>query len=246
MVEDNSRVAHAGGDWLPIGSYSAPILLSMLAAVQDITDDEHWREEYGKYSNEDNGQRWKLVCAETKQLPRYTMFSNQAAFRLATLARIENNLVRKKIAKRRLSNMAEDMLTCNFFTHWRHLDWIGELSDKEINTYLEPIGFSIDSEATVFDLWKKYDPELRSPGPAANQFGRSYEPMCACIPMVVWQVALLSEVSEYMDRVDPFAQEVFERMDFNRVKSGWTFNYAVVLGLLSLAAQGKLRKRASF
>ena len=238
MVEDNSRVAHAGGDWLPMGSYSAPILLSMLAAVQDVTDDEHWREEYEKYGNEDNGQRWKLLCAETKQLPRYTMFSNQAAFRLATLALIENNSVMKEIAKRRLRNMAEDMLTCNFFTHWRRLDWIGELSDEEVNAYLGPIGFSLNSEATVFNLWRKYDPELRAPRLAANQFGRSYEPMCACTPIISWQVALLSGASEHIRQVDPFVREVFERVDFSRVRSGWTFNYAVVLGLLHLAVQG--------
>jgi hypothetical protein len=33
-------------------------------------------------------------------------------------------------------------------------------------------------------------------------------------------------------------REVFEKVDFSRVRSGWTFNYAVVLGLLYLVAPG--------
>ena len=237
LVEDDSRGAHAGGDWSVKGGTQSVILLSALAAVADVTGDAHWREEYARYSREAEGVRWKCIGTPPTRLPRYTLFSNQAAFRMATLARLEQGAASKAIVQGRLRRMATDMLDCNFFTHWRHLDWIGERPDDEVSVYLAPLGWRVDSEATVLELWSKYDQKLRSPALASDGERRSYEAICVRTPMVVAHVALLSADPGLARRIHPFVRELFERIDFSRIHSGWTYNYAVVLGLLDLAAE---------
>ena len=64
------------------------------------------------------------------------------------------------------------------------------------------------------------------------------------IPMLAWQIALLSGDSKLASQARARVPQVYEKIDFTRVHSGWTFNYAVVLGLLDLAAQGERRSSA--
>jgi len=238
MVEDDSRVAHVGWCWLAMTPLNAEIMLSMVGAVQDVTGDEHWKKEYDRFSNEAEGKRWALLDRETTRLPRYTLYSNQNDFRLITLARLEENPERKAIVQRHVQRRARDMLTCSFFTHWRRLDWIGKRPDNVVNEFLKPLGLSLESKATVFDVWDRFDPKWRSPklSDGTRPWGQG---MGLQIPMLAWQIALLSGDPKLAIQARARVPQVSEKIDFTRVHSGWTFNYAVVLGLLDLAAQGK-------
>ena len=239
-VEDGSRPAHAGGgSWLGRGPSQCVILLSVLGAVADATGSDHWRQEYRRLSGEDGGVRWRRMAQPETRLPRYTLFSNQSAFRMAVLARLEGDAARRAAVQGRLARMARDMLSCNVFTHWRRLDWIGERPEAEVNAYLRPLGYAVDSEATVLDLWRKYDPKLRSSALPSDGERRSYEALCVRAPLVAWQTALLAGEPALAAQVAPRVREVLERVDFDRVHSGWTYNYAVVLGLLGLAAEAR-------
>jgi len=236
MVEDGSRVAHVGWRWLSMTPLNAEIMLSMVGAVQDVTSDEHWNQEYEKFSNEADAKRWALLEQEDTRLPRYTLYSVQNDFRLITLARLERNPERKAIAQRRVQRCAQDMLTCNFFTHWRRLDWIGNRPKPVVNEFLKPLGLSVDRTATVFDLWNAFDPEWRSPklSDGTRPWGHG---MGLQIPMMAWQIALLSGDPELARQAHAQISEVHRKIDFNRTHSGWTFNYAVVLALLDLASK---------
>ncbi len=158
LSEDNSVQAHAGGgNWRS----SDHLLLFLLAAAKDITGKEHWRVEYDKYSSEHEGKRWRQLARPLPDsAPGYSFFNNQKAFRLNVLARIEEDPARRQIAVDHLRRTAADMLDGNFFTRWRRVDWIGDgQSEKYVNTYLGPLGYTTASTATIFDLWGKYDPQ---------------------------------------------------------------------------------------
>ena len=238
MVEDDSRVAHVGWCWLGMTPLNAEIMLSMVGAVQDVTGDPHWEAEYERFSDEKGGKRWKAIGAALRdKLPRYTLFYNQGAFRLATLARLEQDPDRKAIVVDRLRREAKDMLKCNFFTHWRRLDWIGERPDEEVNAYLAPIGLTTKSQATVSDLWSKFDAKLRSPKLPSDGRRRWYMAICARTPMIVWQATALSGDRELIRQVAPCVQQIPGKVDIRHAWSGWMCNDAIVATLLTMAAQ---------
>ncbi len=236
MVEDDSRIAHVGWCWLSMTPLNAEIMLSMVGVVQDITGDGHWKREYERFGHEADAKRWTLLEQGETRLPRYTLYSVQNDFRLITLARLERNPERKAIAQRRVQRRGQDMLTCDFFTHWRRLDWIGKRPEPVVNEFLKPLGLSADCRATVFDLWDAFDPEWRSPklSDGTRPWGHG---MGLQIPMMAWQVALLSENPKLVRQAHSQVPDVYEKINFSRTHSGWTFNYAVVLALLDLASK---------
>ena len=233
LVEDDSRQAHAGGgDW----HRSDHLLLFMLAAARDVTGSEHWQAEYDRYSNERNGSRWeRLAQPLTKTLPRYTFFNNQKAFRLNVLARVEKEPTRQRIALDHLRRTAADMFEGNFFTHWRRLDWIGDgKNDEYVNLYLKPLGYTTTSVASIFDLWSKYDAS-RHGIKLPDGVYRSYIGPTMTVPLMSWQIAVLSGDIELCRRVSDRIPALQKRMDPDRLPSGWSWNYATVLTLLDVA-----------
>jgi len=233
LVENDSRRAHAGGgDW----HRSDHLLLFMLAAVKDVTGSEHWQAEYDKYSNEKDGWRWqRLAQPIPDKLPRYTFFNNQEAFRLTVLARVEEDPVRKRIAVNRLRRKAADMFDGNFFTHWRRLDWIGDgKTDAYADLFLKPLGYTTESTANIFDLWAKYDPNRR-PMKLPDGMYRSYLGPTVTVPLMSWQIAMLSGDIDLCRRVSAQIPELCRRMDPDQLSSGWSWNYATVLALLDVA-----------
>ncbi len=232
LVEDNSREAHAGGgDW----RRSDHLLLFLLAAVKDVGAGDRWQAEYDKYSNENGGWRWQQIARPLpEQLPRYTFFKHQEAFRLTVLARVEKDPRRRQIVVDRLRRTARDMLQANFFTHWRRPTWIGDNASDEYDKYLEPLGFTTASTASVFDLWAKYDAS-RHGIRLSDNVDRSYLGPTITVPLMSWQTAMLSGEVELCRRVSARIPELHERMDPDRLSSGWSWNYATVLALLDLA-----------
>jgi len=241
-VENGSRPAKAGGSMLLWEPRTAALLLMMLAAAHDVTGDAHWKEEYDRFSREQDGRRWALLAKELDRSrePRYTLFMNQHALRVETLRRIEPSVERKTILRRRLETTAEDMLTAPYFRAWRSLDWLGEESwedaaKKEVaNAYLQPLGVTLDSPVTVMDLWRKFDLNRLSP-PALRGRRNRYEPITLATPAMVWQIALLSQKQELIRQVKPAVCEMLERVDFSKIDLGWAANYAVLAALWNLA-----------
>lgn len=234
-VEDDSRRAHVGWDWRGKSDPSAHILLSTLAAVADATGDSHWRDEYRRFADEGNGLRWRLIGANPTEEPRYTLFYNQSSVRLATLARIETDPLRRAVVEARLRGLAEDMMSCNAIAQWRRLDWIGEVSDAEVDHFLAPLGLSSKSSATVADLWAKFDPALKAPAPMGGGAPRRYESLLARPALLAWQTALLSRDPRLAERALPFAREVLAKADSARSDSGWLANHTIVYLLLCVA-----------
>ena len=233
LVEDDSRQGHAGGgDW----RHSNHLLLFSLAAAKDVTGSEHWQAEYDKYSNDKGGSRWRRLAQPLPQkLPRYTYFNNQEAFRLSVLARVEQDPARRRIVIDRQRRTAADMLAGSFFTHWRRLDWIGsDKSDEYVNRFLEPLGYTTASTASIFDLWARYDPGRHGTRLPDGVY-RSYFGLTMTVPLMAWQVAMLSGDAELCRRVSARMPELYRRMDVDRMPSGWSWNYATVLALLDLA-----------
>ena len=237
LVEDDSRVAHVGWCWLGMTQLNAEIMLSMLAAVSDATGDPHWRAEYRRFAGEEGGRRWALLAGDPESLPRYTLYSNQNDFRLITLARAEPDPKRGETAVRRVRRRARDMLTANVFTHWRRLDWIGKRPDPVVNEFLAPLGLSLDAEATVGDVWERFDPSWRSPplSDGTRPWGQAFGLQN---PLMAWQVAMLSREPDLVRRTRRRVRDSYSKIDVSSVESGWTANYAVVLSLLDLAAGG--------
>ena len=233
LNEDDSEQAHAGGgNW----QRSDHLILFMLAAVKDVTKNEHWQAEYDRFSNENDGSRWhRLDAPLPEKLPRYTFFNNQKAFRLNVLSRVEQDPVRRRIATEHMRRTAADMFAANFFTHWRTLDWIGNgNTDAYINLFLERLGYNTKSTATIFDLWAKYDPDSRPPK-LPDGAHRNYLGLTMTVPLMTWQIALLSGDADLCRRVGKQIPELHRRMDPDRLSSGWGWNYATVLSLLDLA-----------
>jgi hypothetical protein len=241
-VEDGSAPSKAGGSMLLWEPRTAALLLMMLAAAHDVTGDAHWKDEYDRFSGEQDGRRWALLAKEIDRSRerRYTLFMNQHALRVETLRRIEPSAERKAVLRRHLEATAEDMLAAPYFRAWRSLDWIGEeswedASKKEVaNAYLQPLGVTLDSPVTVMDLWRKFDLNRVSP-PALRGRRNRYEPIALATPAMVWQIALLSRKPELIRQVQPVVCEMLERVDFNRIDLGWASNYAILVALWNVA-----------
>ncbi|MBM3859349.1 MAG: hypothetical protein FJ395_06830 [Verrucomicrobia bacterium] len=241
-VEDGSAPSKAGGSMLRWEPTSATLLLMMLAAAHDVTGDAHWKDEYDRFSREQDGRRWALIAKEIdrNREHRYTLFMNQHALRAETLRRIETSAEHKAVLRRHLEATAEDMLSAPYFRAWRSLDWLGEeswedASKKEVaNAYLQPLGVTLDSPVTVMDLWRKFDLNRLSP-PALRGRRNRYEPIALTTPAMVWQIALLSQKPELVRQVQAAVREMLERVDFNKIDLGWANNYAVLAALWNVA-----------
>jgi len=232
LVEDNSRRAHAGGgDW----HHSDHLLLFTLAAVKDVTGTPHWQAEYDKYSNDKDGDRWRRMAGPLrKKLPRYTLFSNQEAFRMNVLSRVEEDPVRKRIPADRQRRRAADMFTCNFITHWRPLDWLARKpTDEDYDVFFKPVGYTHESKMTIFDLWQEHKPGRR-PVTLSDGRKRYHHPVTNRLPVMVWQIALLSGDPDLARQVSVRITELHRRMRPDR-GWGWDWNYATVVVLLDLA-----------
>ena len=234
LVEDDSRVAHVGWCWLPMTPLNAEIMLSMLGAVKDVTEDAHWVAEYERISSEQDGKRWRLLAGELNRLPRFTMYSDQNDFRLITLARLETDSGKKAIASGRVHRRARDMLTGSVFVLWRKLDWIGSRPDDVVNEFLGHLGLSLESTLTVDQLWDRFEPSWRSPklSDGTRPWG---QPIGIRIPLLAWHVALLSGDPGAVSHGHQRVPGIYSKLDFAKEHSGWTVNYAVLAVLLDLA-----------
>jgi hypothetical protein len=237
-VEDDSRTAHVGWNWSAKTEGSSGLFLSTLGAVADATGDPHWLECYQRFADEDNGVRWDRLAADPSGPPRYTLFYNQHAFRLATLARLEKDPARSKRVWDRLAGTARHMITCDALAEWRPLDWIGDRSEEEIREYLSPLGLEPGQTQTVRELWGRYEQDRRSPPMSWDNRRRPYAGICARAPLISWQYALLSRDPDLCQQVPPLAEEALRKTDLTREPSAWVANETIVFLLLALAAMG--------
>ena len=241
LVEDGNSPAWAGGSLLHHDGQMPLSLLMMLAAAHDVTGNEHWKKEYERVGSEGEGKRWNsLVRPVDRSRPRrYTMFQNQAILRGETLRRIESSAERRAILRGRIADTAHDMLSCAYFQAWRSLDWLGEESweaagTRDVaNAYLEPLGVSFDSGATVMDLWRKFDLNRLSP-PTLRGRRNHYEPITLATPAMVWQIALLSQEPDLISQSQKGVREMLGCVEFSKIHMGWACNYALLAALWSL------------
>jgi len=235
LSEDDSVEAHAGGSVLSNSSADAAFLLLMLATAYDLSGDAHWQSLYGQFGQEKDGLRWKLLDEEIDrtQLGRWDLFSNQDAFRTETLRRATANADHKAILRRRVVRMADDMLTSAYFLSWRRQPWTTPPDDAEANAMLKPLGLTVDSKATVMDLWQKAGVPANSPD-VPGRMRHRYDYMTMTSPFEAWQVALLSQSPERVQQARTGVCEMLQRVDFGSLNSGWSSNYAMTAALWAL------------
>jgi hypothetical protein len=237
-VEDDSRVAHVGWNWSAKNQGSSGLFLSTLGAVSDATQDPHWLQRYREFADEDDGIRWTCLARDPPKSPRYTLFYNQHAFRLATLARLEKNPERSHVVWTRMRQTARDMMTCNALAEWRPLDWLGKVSDENVQEYLATLGIKPGEPQTVAQLWDRYVPGKLSPPMSWDRRKRDYSRLCHRAPVVSWQYALLSRDPELIQHVLPQVGSVLQKVDLAKERSAWVANETMVFLLLALAAGG--------
>jgi hypothetical protein len=249
-VEDGSRQAHVGFSWLQFTRTGATVLLAVVAAVADVTGDEHWRDLYENLGAEKEGARWKLLSADSQEKwPPFTLYSNQFAVGLAVLARTEGDAQRRAQVREYCRAMAERMLRSDVFDEacWRRLDWAGDYPDRtnqpddwveqETEALLEPFGLSLNQPATVFDVYGRFDPEKwRSEDWKIRKINGK---LCFGIPTVAFHTALLAGNAELATEAAPYVRGMVEQMltHGELYTHGEDFNRTVVLGLHLLAAE---------
>ncbi len=235
LSEDGSVEAHAGGSILSRTSADAAILLLMLATAYDLTGDAHWKSLYDQFGQEEDGLRWRLLDEEIDptQPGRWDLFSNQDAFRTETLRRATANAEHKTILRRRVVRMADDMLTSPYFLSWRRLPWTTPPDDAEANAFLKPLGLTVDSKATVMDLWQKAGVPAKSPD-VPGRMRHRYDYMTMTSPFEAWQVALLSQSPQRVRQARDGVCQMLQRVDFGSLNSGWSTNYAMTAALWAL------------
>ena len=244
-VEDGSHMAHVGWGWKQHTTIGAATLLSVLAAARETTGDEHWAQLYERFSQEKDGIRWRLLSAEHCQWRPFTLYSNQFMTSLALLARTESEANRVRQLKTFVKAMAERALHTKVFdeSHWRRLDWAGKRSDQETTQALAPFGLSLAQEATVFDVCRKFDPELMNTRDWRRK--RVNGKLLFGIPTVAFHKALLSEDPALVREVAPYVRRMVEQMltHGHLYSHGENFNRAVLLGLHLVALQAKPQGR---
>ncbi len=235
-VEDDSRVAHVGWNWSAKNEGSSGLFLCTVGAIADATGDAHWRELYQRFADEDQGIRWDCIGRDPPS-PRYTLFYNQHAFRLATLARLETDPARSARVWTRLRETARDMLACNALAEWRPLDWIGEVPAEQVQEYLGTLGLAPGQTQTVSQLWDRYEQGKRSPPMSWDNRRRSYANLTARPALLAWECALLARDPDLLPQVLPHVPEVLRKIELTREDSGWIANETIVFLLLATAAQ---------
>ena len=236
-VEDDSRIAHVGFSWLQATDVGAGTLLAVLAALHDVTGDDHWRALYEQFGGERDGFRWKLLDAGSGPRQKLTLYSNQFTVRDAVLTRLEKDPARQAILTRRWSETASRFLRSNVWETWRRLDWgkgYSELSDDAAGQQLAEIGLSLKKPSTVFTLL-----EHHRTLPAETRRNFWVQRLCVRIPMGAFHAALLSGRRELAAEVAVPIRRLLAALDFEHLDSGETYYLAVVLGLHLLAVQGE-------
>ncbi len=240
LRDDNVTPAWEGGSLRTMNSKFSLLLLVLVGAAKDVTGDAHWGEVYDKFSAENEGARWAaLARPEAFEPGRYTMFMNQHIVRGETLRHIEKDEGRRAVLRARTTRMAEDMLTQPYFVAWRPLEWLGvwTLEEDENRTlagrYLAPLDLKLDSPLTSLQLFKRYSPTLHPPKGIGRSAG--YGAITLTTPAMVCQIALLSEKQELIEQVQPAVGDLYTKVDFENLNSGWSTNYALLAGLWSLA-----------
>lgn len=244
-VEDSSRIAHVGFSWRQKTSIGAATLLSFLALVADATKSDHWRKRYERFSREEDALRWRelLSPAAADRWPPMTLYSNQFAQSLAALHRSETDHDRSSQIGELMTCLARRALSSNVFDlrAWRRLDWAGEWTEAETQSRLEPLGLSLNRPATVFDLFAAFSPDRRtSDNPTVTQINGK---LCFGLPTSAFHKALLSGDPELTARVTLPVRRMVETMmkRGDRYERGENFNRAVVLGLLLLGAENRMK-----
>ena len=245
-VEDNSRMAHVGWGWKQHTLIGAATLLSHLAAVSDVTGDDHWTKLYDQFSREKDGVRWRLLSTASRDTWRpQTLYSNQFFTSLAVLVRTEPDPARVAQLKELMRAMAEHSLRTNVLdpNDWRRLDWAGAWSDAEIEPALAPFGLTLGRKATVFDVYAKFDPQQFA---ARNWRRRKITgKLLMGIPTVAFHKTLLSEDPALVDEIASHVEDMVKKMlAYGRLYThGENFNRAVILGLHLAASQAAADKR---
>jgi len=240
-VEDGRHMAHVGWGWKQHTTIGAATLLSVLAAARETTGDEHWAQLFNRFSQESDGIRWRLLSAEHCQWRPFTLYSNQFMTSLALLARTESDPSRVRQLRALVKAMAERALRTNVFdeSHWRRLDWGGKRSAREVAKDLAPFDLSLAQPTSVFDLCRKFDPELMAA--RSWQSRRVNGKLLFGIPTVAFHKALLSEDPALVQEIAPYVRRMVGHMltHGHLYTHGENFNRAVILGLHLVALEAK-------
>lgn len=239
--EDNSAVAHVGFTWRQHALPGVISLMGAMSAVADATGDPEWLALLEQYANEDESfRRATLSPSGLAGWKGYNLYSDQYGLDLAALSRILGEGEGGDEVRDFARAFAAGAMHSNVFDtdNWRRLDWAGHWTDEVTEEALAPFGLSLQTPATVFDLWPHFSAEhMRASERSTISVNNK---LCFGIPTVPMHLAMLSGDAELIAKAEPVVREMIQVMLEHGAEyaGGENLNRSVIMGLYLIANGG--------
>jgi hypothetical protein len=227
---DGKTESHVGFAWTgQTNTEHISILLPTLLALYEGTRDKHWLDVYEKFSNENDGIRWKtLIPGPHTIIDEHPIYANQNCFRVNAFYRFEKNPERKKIIYDLLEKFTSLQLEREFPGKWFE-DLIKYPTEKVAKT----CNWESNSLQGCEMAWKKFQPSFFD----INDGIIKGSAMLAHVrfPLGGFHMVILSEHKDLIKKYTPKIWEMLNTVDLTKVYSGET-NYLFTVVALHLYA----------
>lgn len=222
LTEDDSREAHAsGGDLTRFRSEAATLLLPLIGATADVTQSQHWKDTYEKFSSERNGLRWKTLLPDHEGfgMNAHLCWGQQTVFRVHCLYSIENDPGRRAALLAHVKAQTEKRLAQEFPPQTGK----GGLFDLFHRLTLTPeetqrMGWERGFFPGPVEAWKRFKPEYLALRPTSLMV--KVRDTCILFPSSVFTMALFTRDPELEAKAAPLVVEMLSTVDLSRL-SGW-------------------------
>lgn len=230
LWEDDSRPAHAGGgDLTRFGSEGVTLLLPMIGAAADVTQDRHWIETYRRFAAERDGLRWQVLRPDAKgfEMNAHPLWGQQAIFRVHCLYQIEKDPSRRAAllahaeayTRRRWAEEFPPQVGRGDLFELLHKQ---TLTTAEAKTLGWPHGFC----KGPFEAWEHYRaPDAKVAAPLRAKL----RDICVVFPSSAFTMAMFSRNRPLEKESLPAALEMVRTVDLAHLP-GWARWGVIVLG----------------
>jgi hypothetical protein len=240
LWEDDSREAHAGGgDLVRFGSEGVTLLLPMVGAAADVTQDKHWIGTYQAFATERGGLRWQVLLPNQKgfEMNAHPLWGQQAIFRVHCLYAMETDPSRKAA----MLAHAEAYTRRRMGQAFPPQAGRGELFELLHRATLSPeeariVGWQRGFCQGPFEAWRRYRPhDERLPALLRAKL----RDICVVFPASAFTMALFSRNRTLEAEAQPAALEMLHTVDLAH-QPGWP-RWAVIVLAWKAYAIGSTR-----
>ncbi len=225
---DGKTECHVGFAWTQMNSNGASVLLPAVYALYKGTGNKHWLEAYEKFSDEKNGQRWKLLTpGPHTKINAHPIYANQNCFRLNAFYHFLKDEKRKKIIYDLMQKSIELQLARDFPGPFMR-KFINEDAISKTAKNFKWGGKDIHGSIPA---WKLYDKEKL-------EKTRGKEKAVATLahvrfPLGVFHMILASGNKKLIEENIPYIWKMLNSVDLKKVYGGET-NYLFTVVSLHL------------